>query len=198
MNADGSDRQIMLALAGGSDAAFAELMRRWEAPVWCFIDRMCGRLDCTDDIYQEVWTRVYLYRTRFDRAQRFRPYLFTITANCCRAALARFKRRRFFEVGLDDAAPPVDDCPGPPDVLIAGRAREQLRRAVARLPGAQRSVVLLYLLFSTDYGEIARALGKSPGTVRSHMHHALKKLRAILGRITVEPESQVDDGRLVN
>lgn len=191
-----SDERVMLQLAAGVDSSLGELMRRWEGPIWCFIDRMGGWLHCTDDIYQEVWTRVYLYRRRFKPAHPFGPYLFRIAANCCRDAMSRFHTRRMSQGPIDDP-PPVSRSPAPDEALIADEGSALLHRAIARLPVAQRSVVLLYLVFSTDYGQIAAALGRAPGTVRSHMHYALRSLRGILARTTIESEAQVNDERLL-
>ena len=54
--------------------------------------------------------------------------------------------------------------------------------AIARLPLDQRSVVVLryYLDWSTE--EVAEALGVAPGTVKSRLHRALRRLESSLGR----------------
>ncbi len=187
----------MLQLAAGVDSSLGELMHRWEGPIWCFIDRMCGWLHSTDDIYQEVWTRVYLYRHRFKPAHPFGPYLFRIAANCSRDAMSRFHKKGMSQGPIDDP-PPVGRSAAPDEAIIADEQSALLHRAIARLPVAQRSVVLLYLVFSTDYGQIAAVLGRAPGTVRSHMHYALRSLRGILGRTTIESEAQVNDEKLLN
>ena len=60
-----SDERIMERLARGDESALGELMKRWAGAITCFIDRMCGSLHATDDIHQEVWTRIFLYRKRY-------------------------------------------------------------------------------------------------------------------------------------
>lgn len=191
-----SDERVMLQLAAGVDSSLGELMQRWGGPIWCFIDRMYGWLHCTDDIYQEVWTRVYLYRRRFKPAHPFGPYLFRIAANCSRDAMSRYRTRRMSQDPIDETSP-VSRCPAPDEALIADEQSALLHRAIAQLPVAQRSVVLLYLVFSTDYGQIAAVIGRTPGTIRSHMHYALRNLRGILDRTTIESEAQVNDERLL-
>ena len=56
----------------------------------------------------------------------------------------------------------------------------------------QRAVVLMYCLITTDYAEIAAALGRTRATVRSHMHQALKHLRTSLEKVAFSAESEVD------
>jgi RNA polymerase sigma-70 factor (ECF subfamily) len=68
-------------------------------------------------------------------------------------------------------------------MLVAG----QMSDALARLSGAQRSVLeaLYYQGRSTD--EAARSLGIPPGTVKSRAHHALRHLRAIMNEMGIRP-----------
>ena len=183
---DQTDEGVMSRLAGGDDAALAELMTRWEGPIWCFIQRMCGPGGAVDEIYQEVWTRLYLYRQRYRPPKPFRPYLFSIAVNCCRTAIKRAGRYDWQSARLDDAPPPTADDPPPLEGLVAAEESARLHSAVASLPPQQRAVVLLYMLCDSSYARIAVVLGKRVGTVRSHMHHALAALRGTLTRIALE------------
>jgi len=194
-----ADEQLMGSLAAGDDSALGELMRRWQGRVWCFIDRMCWALHATDDIHQDVWTRVYLYRKRYKPTRGFRPYLFAVAINCCRTALRKGRRQPWAAYDADALAEQsVADDPPPVEAMVQAERAGQLRRAIADLPEAQKAVVLLYLLATSDYGEIASLLGLSVGTVRSHMHHALCRLRSVLTHLAAEAERQVDHDRNTN
>jgi RNA polymerase sigma-70 factor (ECF subfamily) len=61
------------------------------------------------------------------------------------------------------------------------------------LQEVQREVVLLHDLEGWKHREIANLLGMPPGTVRSHLHYARKKLREALGGL---PGTDVDEGEL--
>ena len=65
-------------------------------------------------------------------------------------------------------------------MLVATEAAALVSAAVTRLPPQQRAVVVLRVWEGMSYAEIAEALGRSEGTVRSHMHHALAALREYL------------------
>lgn len=195
MNDRESDERVMARLAGGDQQALDELMSRWQGPLWCFIDRMCAGAGATDDVYQETWMRVYVYRKRYRPRLPFRPYLFAVAMNCCRKALRRAWQPRLAGAGLEHLPHPADPQPPPAAGLIADEQHRMLHRAIQRLPEMQRGVVLLYLLLGPDYGQIARVLGRSRGTVRSHMHHALNALRASLSWIARPTEGEVDHER---
>lgn len=199
MNDQPTDEQVMAALADGRDAAMGELMRRWQAPVRCFISRMVSGQALVDDVSQEVWTRLYMYRKRFRRGGSFRSYLFTIAANCCRTAFTPRRGVLTFSRGGANGLP-LDDLPAntpsPDEPLEVAEARRGLHRAIATLPHAQRAVVLLYLLCSADYGHIAEILGHGVSTTRTLMHRALVGLRTRLSTLSLAAERRVDHDRL--
>ncbi len=194
MNQIESDECTMQRVARGDKSALGELMRRWATPIRAFIGRMCRSLHCCEDIHQEVWTRLFLYRKQYNPSKPFRSYLFTIAVNCCRSALSRSRtRREYLRIRYDD----LDRLPGranspPVDNLINQEQSIAMHMAISELPLAQRTVVLLYFLCDSDYGQIAKILKKSRGTVRSHMHHALRKLRATLTGVLEDAEIEVD------
>ena len=179
------DAQLMSLVAGGQDDALATLIDRWQHRVWAFIDRMCGRLGRNDDIFQDVWMRIYLYRKKFDPSKNFKSYLFTVVVNCCRTNLKQRGQDSLFGASSETKSPdPFVSArkPEPLDALIDNEQYLHVRQAVDRLPEKQRTVVLLYLLYDSDYSMIADALSLRNGTVRSHMSLALKNLRHLLVR----------------
>ena len=155
---------------------------------------MCGPAGA-DDIHQEVWTRVFMYRRSFDDTRNFRSYLFSIAANACRTDHRRQDNLRL-------AQPPrhsedlLNSAPsGDPPVIDNVIAREQtamLHRGIVQLPECQRDVALLYVLYDKDYARIAQAVNRTVETVRANMHHALKNLRRILHGMQQDVEGQVD------
>ncbi|MET7466029.1 SigE family RNA polymerase sigma factor [Nonomuraea sp. NPDC005501] len=72
---------------------------------------------------------------------------------------------------------PSDDLPDVPVDGGAGRDREELWRAVGRLPARMRAVIVLRFYEDLPVAEVARLLGCAPGTVKSQTAKALAKLR---------------------
>jgi RNA polymerase sigma-70 factor (ECF subfamily) len=79
-------------------------------------------------------------------------------------------RRRLVEVDLDAA--------GPIDSVEREFDRRQLTRAFARLDPKDRVLLTLHHYWQMPVAESAQLLGLPEGTVRSRVHHALKRLRA--------------------
>ena len=82
------------------------------------------------------------------------------------------KRKRI----LSDADPDAN----PEQVPAAhafGEGHEQLRKAVAALPPGQGEALLMRYAHGMSEADIAAALEIPPGTVKSRLHHAIRKLR---------------------
>ncbi len=100
-----------------------------------------------------------------------RAWLFAVARNVGRTWLRR--RRRF--------APLPDDEPVAAEPLVDPRL-DLMRDSIARLPAPQREALELRLRDGLTYEEIADVVGVPIGTVRSRLHHAMRRLRDDLHR----------------
>ncbi|MBA3760803.1 MAG: sigma-70 region 4 domain-containing protein, partial [Gemmatimonadales bacterium] len=64
--------------------------------------------------------------------------------------------------------------------FAAGEAEDRVRQGLATLPRLQREVFLLRAQEGSDYGDIAAALGTTPGAARVHYHNAVKRLKELV------------------
>jgi RNA polymerase sigma-70 factor (ECF subfamily) len=165
-----SDEQLVGQVAAGSEAALAELLRRYERPLASFLFRHTGGRD-VDDLFQEAWIRVVQNATRFDRERRFSTWLFQIAINLCRD----WHRR-------DRPASELGEAADHTDWLVRIEDRVDTARLLARLPEPQREVLLLRYFSDLTEREVAEALGCPVGTVKSRMHNALAQLNAWAGK----------------
>lgn len=104
-------------------------------------------------------------------------YTRTILVNLARDRW-RARRRRQPETLLADTAPLASPAAG--DGAAAMLDRQALLRACQLLPAAQRAVLVLRFWEDRSIEETAAVLGCTPGTVKSHTHRALRRLRAVL------------------
>ena len=93
-NAGGRDDEQLLAdHCRGERASFAELVRRYERQLYCFLFRLLGERGAAEDVCQETLLQVHRSAGDFDTELRFRPWFFTIAANKARDLIA-FRARR--------------------------------------------------------------------------------------------------------
>lgn len=167
---------------------FAELIRRYHPHVEKVLYHLAP--DWTDraDLAQEVWIRVYRNIKRLQEPEKFRGWLSRIATNLFYDELR--KRKRVSTPLSLDAPLSVDDGemdweiasddPGPDEQLATQEFYDQLREAIADLPEAFRTTIVLREIEGLSYEEIADITGVSLGTVKSRIARARQRLQSQL------------------
>ena len=81
------DRRLMERVRGGDEAAFADLMARWERPVKAVIGRIVLNAGEAEELAQETFVRLWQQRDRFRPGAEFRPWILAIAVNLARNRL---------------------------------------------------------------------------------------------------------------
>jgi RNA polymerase sigma-70 factor (ECF subfamily) len=176
------DEWLMAEVAEGKREALEPLVRRHATPLLSFLHRMAGDRHRAEDLFQEVFLAVWAKRGHYTFPRPFKPWLYAIAVNKCRAA---FRHTAWagpspYPVPLEENTVPSAPQPSPVESAVAVETAAVISRALTLLPAQQRAVVVLRLWEQLAYDEIAGILGCTPATARSHMHHGLCALRRYL------------------
>jgi RNA polymerase sigma-70 factor (ECF subfamily) len=162
----------------GEPAGWEALVQQHQTAVFRLAYLLLGDADDAQDVAQEAFIRAFGALERFDSTRPLRPWLLRITAN-----LARNRRR---SLGRYVAALQRALRAEPEPVLVVEQATlqqidaQQLWQAVRRLNPPDQEVVYLRYFLELPEAEMAAALDVAPGTVKSRLHRALKRLRAVV------------------
>ena len=176
------DEWLMSQVASDRRDCLAPLVRRYASSLLTYMRRMVGCEHRSEELFQEVFLQIWLKRRQYQYPRPFRPWLFTIATNHCRAS---FRSAKPPSLALLDEGPPGSE-PAPLDAMVAGETAAAVSQAVAELPAQQRSVVVLRVWNGLSYAEIGTIVGVTEETARSHMSHGLKSLRKYLEPKLVE------------
>lgn len=161
-------------LVAGDEQALTEVYERYAALVFTVALRLVRDPASAEDVVQEVFVQVWRQPAMFDPAAgTLRSWLAMLARRRAIDAIRRSarQRRRAEAAG----APPAGTDPA--EAAIDAALASSVRTAVAALPDAQRTAVLLAYAGGLTAREIAARLGVPEGTVKS-------RLRLGLGRIT--------------
>lgn len=168
-------------LAGDRDAAFPDFVRTLHGPVFSGALRLTGSYQDAEEVTQDAFVRAYGALGRYPATQvrqlQLRPWLWTIALNLCRNR-ARARARRPATSTLERHAEPVDDASTETTALDAVDGSWQ--RRLDALPDAMRAAVVLRHIVGLGYDEIALALDRPVGTVKSDVHRGIDRLRTAL------------------
>lgn len=133
-----------------------------------YLRRGAGDPHAAEDLLQETFMQAARRTERLAQAVSPRAWLFAIARNVAVTALRR--RRTLKPLPAEIAQREAADNP----------RLERVRAAIAGLPDTLRETLELRLRHELSYEEIAAVLAIPVGTVRSRLHHALRRLRAAL------------------
>jgi RNA polymerase sigma-70 factor (ECF subfamily) len=173
---DPDDHRLIAALKAGDHAAPAVLLERYQGVVLSLCLRMLSHRQDAEDVLQETFVRALRSVASFDGSRPLRPWLLGIAANRCRTSLGRRKKR---PQAIEPAVDQADHRPGltDPDDLAG-----ELERALERLRPDYRLVFVLYHEQGLPYEEIAQAVDRPIGTIKTWLHRARAELAADLSR----------------
>lgn len=167
------------ALAADVMTAFPSLVAHHRDLVYGVARRWTPTAEDAEDLTQEVFVRAYRallgYPPERRETLRVRGWLARITLNLARN---RARARDPVAVDLDAVAEHLDARePGPESIVERRESAQRWPRLLATLPRNQRLAVELRHVEGLSYPEIAEALAKPVGTVKSDVHRGVGRLR---------------------
>ena len=185
---DSSDTALFHRIQSHDQAAFDEVYSRYAAGLRSHLLRILRDESNAEDVLQEVFLRLWTQAAQWDGRGTPRGWLFRIATNQALNQLRSIRRRRQEPLEPASRAEWQDDEQHIPSWLIdsaslspdlaAERAEQHsmLRNLVADLPEAQRNVLRLIHEQGLEINEVAQALNIPPGTVKSRLHYATRRL----------------------
>ena len=168
---------------------FERIVDEYQRRLYGFALRMTGNREDAEEIVQDAFVRAYRAigkMTLQARSElRLQPWLYTITLNVTRN---RLRSKRPTNVALDALADPdalLNDTAILPDrpeeIVERGADMALVEQALLQLPMHLRAAATLRFIEGRSHPEIAEILQQPIGTVKSHVHRAVRILRRILG-----------------
>jgi RNA polymerase sigma-70 factor (ECF subfamily) len=213
--ADGTDRaatsrQEALHDAGlvrrfnaGDDAAFVEIITRYRERMFAVAFAMLKNRADAEEIAQDTFVRAHRGLARFRGDASLATWLHRIALNLARNRYWYFFRRRrhatlSFDCRFSDDNQATfsdlvaTDAAGPAREAVASEFSELVTVCMERLGARPREILTLRNSLNRSYGEIARELGISIGTVKSRIARARERLRVLLAEACPEfgPDAQ--------
>jgi RNA polymerase sigma-70 factor (ECF subfamily) len=198
------DHVLVAALRRGEEAAFVELVGRYQAPLLRLARSFIRDRAVAEEVVQETWLAVLNGIDRFEGRSSLKTWIFQILSNRAKTRAVREHRSAPFSALAGDeaedeapvdadrfrppghrwaghwAAAPSDWATLPEERLLGRETLQYVRDAIGELPPRQANVLVLRDVEGWEPEEVCDALGLSPGNQRILLHRARSKVRAAL------------------
>ena len=134
-------------------------------------------LDLAEDVTQQVFIELFYSIKRYDTQRPFRPWLHRIVINL---SLDELNRRKNREVPIESMRELGSTENSPEQSAEESELRVAIRNAVGALAPKYRAAVVLRYYHGFSEAEMAVALRCRPGTVKSRLHYALRRVGELL------------------
>jgi RNA polymerase sigma-70 factor (ECF subfamily) len=175
-------RSLVERAQRGDRDAYEQLARDAARRLFLVASRILRDTDAAEDAVQQTLVTIWRDLATLRDPDRFEAWSYRIVVRACRKEASRHRRLGVTVVDLSDSLAAAHDA------IAEVALRDQLGRAFERLSLDHRTVVVLHHLVGLPLAEIAEILNIPYGTVGSHLHHAMRALRAAIEateRVTV-------------
>jgi RNA polymerase sigma-70 factor (ECF subfamily) len=162
----------------GDQTAWDAIVRMYWRKVFNVAYKFVGRHEEAEDLAQEIFLKIFKSLDTFDRRANFQTWLVSVSRNLCIDHYRSVRKERQTidrAVDASELAPASSD-PGPMAALEQQDRLTLLRDALAALPGALRTAVLMRDIHELSYQDIADRLGLPQGTVKSRINRGRAEL----------------------
>ncbi|MCD4658234.1 MAG: sigma-70 family RNA polymerase sigma factor [Planctomycetes bacterium] len=193
---DMNDEELMQLIQKGDFDAFEVLFNRYNKPLINFLYRYTNDFGKSEDLFQQVFLKVYEKRRTFKGDSTFKTWLYSIAVNSALDMLRKLKKEKR-KISLDLSASenfpsiePLANVSSPAEDLLSDELKQIIEKSLAEIPEEYRAPFILARFQDMSYKDIALTTGKTLATVRMRIHRAYKLLEAKLDKYLNSEETK--------
>ena len=185
-----TDQEIVALARQGREAAYRELIGRYQRPVFSLIYRLVRDREKSEDLAQDTFIKVLNALDRYDPSYKFSSWIFKIAHN---TSLDHLRKKEPITLSLE-GSPHAETASEQEASVIQALSTEEtpedyaasrelgatLEVAIGKLRPEYRTAIILCHVEGRPYEEIAETMGVPLGTVKTYIHRARNELKKTL------------------
>ena len=164
----------VLRAQSGDRAAFDELLKTVQQPLFRYVYRLVGEHALAEDVLQEVFIIIYRKIRWLENPKLFRAWAYRIAS---REAFKRLKQEKRWTEQVRDENFLETISVKPAKEIYAPELIEKIPKLISNVSPASRAVLILHYLDEMPLSEVAEILDISLGTAKSRLAYGLESLR---------------------
>ncbi len=161
----------------GDKTAFRTLVEKYRTVMFGTAFLMTRDHILAEDALQEALVRIWKNLPSLRRQGSLKAWLVRIVIN---EVNGQMRKKRLPSVSLENAVEIKADCDEVATKLIRSEEHQRLRQAIESLSPEHKQTIILRYFSDLTVPEVARAMGKREGTIKSRLSRALNRLHEII------------------
>jgi RNA polymerase sigma-70 factor (family 1) len=172
-----NEKELLLLVSRGDENAFTQLFLQWHRLLAGYIFRITESKELTEEIVQDVFTKIWVIRETMTSINNFRHFLIVVSRNQAFDTLK--KQLRAKELRLNWEKENEQEMITPDDDVETTRL-SIIDKAIDSLPSRRKQIYLLSRHERLSYKQIAAELGISKESVKTHLKLAAGSITAFI------------------
>ena len=190
-----TDQEVVAHAREGREAAYRELIGRYERPVFSLIYRLVRDREKAEDLAQDTFIKVLNALDRYDPTRKFSSWIFKIAHN---TALDQLRKKEPATLSIDGSPhartqaeveastlTPESTDESPEEYTASKELGSEIEAAIGTLRAEYRTAILLCHVEGRAYDEIAEIMDVPLGTVKTFIHRGRNELKKKLAHLRI-------------
>lgn len=173
---DIEDSALIKSFQAGDDESFEKLIIRHRAKALSFAQRYIHDCYMAEDIVQESFADIYVYKERYKNTYSFKTYLFTIIRNKSIDYVRKNKNILLGEYNNEKLETT------PEEKYLENEKNNLIRDMINGLNDDYKTIIYLIEYYDFSYEEASKIMGKNLGQIKILVYRARRKLKTMLER----------------
>jgi len=174
---ESQEADLVRRCQAGDEEAFRTLIEQYRGMLFGTAYLMVRDRGLAEDAVQNALVQIWKHLPSFHSKSGVKTWLVRIVIN---EVKQQFRKKKLSMASLEDASEVPSGQADIETALIRDEERRSLRQALAKLPAEQKEAIVLRYFSSLTIPEIAAAMNKPEGTIKSRLSRALERLNQIL------------------
>ena len=169
------DLNLIEKYLAGNEESVEMLVMKYQKMIYALAYRMVNDMEEAKDITQKTFIQAIKGIKGFKKKASFKTWLYRIAVN---TSLSHIRKGRHKEIELDESA--IGNQSGALSLMIKQERENLIKTGLDELSKQQRLAIILRTYEGLSCYETSIIMGCSEGTVKTHYHFGVRKLKEIL------------------
>lgn len=172
-----NDEELIKLVAEKDTNAFNELYNRYEKLIYNYLNKLVFDKDMLDEIFQEVFTKIYIKADTFKIKYSFKSWVYKIAMNQYIDYYKKLKRMDKYIEQNEEMNEIKYNAPDIIDNIIRKESLELLNKLLNQLPEKYQQAVMLKKIEGFTFKEIANIMGVTARSVKTYVSKGIELLK---------------------